>query len=92
MAVNNYRFLVSLSSFLIIGGSLAFVTIKVDNGEKGGTWGPTILCPEFHRAVGFATRNDKRIDVPLTDKTGLNGVALFCDDVDRTNITSLVGE
>lgn len=72
------------------------VVIKVTNGERDGNWGPTIRCPsDFgdYKAVGFATQNDRRIDVgPLVDKTGLNSIALFCNDPDHTNITSLQGE
>ena len=64
--------------------------ISVTNGGPLGSWGPLELCPEGSVAIGYQTQNDL-ILVPVHDDTALNSIRLFCNDPDRTNITSSVG-
>lgn len=81
------RVLLSALSVLAVAATVYSLTISVDNGESDGRWGDVQYCPDGSRAIGFATRNDKRF-LDFYDNLALTGVMLFCNDADRTNITS----
>ncbi|OCT90769.1 vitelline membrane outer layer protein 1-like [Xenopus laevis] len=78
--------LVIFSFFSIGYGRLNPSIINIANGGPWGEWGPLQECNQGHVAKKFSIK----IRESEIDKTGLNGIRLYCSDYNNTREVSTI--
>ncbi|XP_066475674.1 vitelline membrane outer layer protein 1-like [Tiliqua scincoides] len=86
LSVSKVLFFILSCGLWVADARLYTSILTVPNGARWGRWGPAHFCSKGH-AVGFQIKIEPF--VMESDQTGMNAIALLCDDGET--ITSTIG-